>query len=133
MIWKNTNKSQTHLKTERKFLFLSILLMSFLAGGCAGTGLSSKDIWEKTKSTAHSAYIKTQRAVTNTLISIGKYQRENANKQQASSETKNTNDKNAKNKTKPTPRPSETPRFQDRFPSRTPSVMEENLSHEKTR
>ena len=125
---KNTNKSQTNFQTERKFLFLSLVLMGFLAGGCAGTGLSSQDIWEKTKSTAQSAYVKTQRAVTNTLISIGKYQRENANGEQSTQETKTTPDKDTKNKRKTIIQPTETPRLQDRFPSRTPPAREESLS-----
>ena len=124
---KNTNKSQTNFQTERKFLFLSLVLMGFLAGGCAGTGLSSQDIWEKTKSTAQSAYVKTQRAVTNTLISIGKYQRENANGEQNTQETKATPDKDTKNKIKTIIQPTEPPRLQDRFPTRTPPAREESL------
>ncbi len=100
------------------------MLLSILAGGCAGSNYSSQDVWEKTKTTVRSAYVKTQRAVTNTLISIGKYQRDHAYGREDTGETRA---KNEKNNRKPVARPAETPRKNDRFPSRTPAEMEENL------
>lgn len=107
-----------------KFLLLPAMLLSILAGGCAGSNYSSQDVWEKTKTTVRSAYVKTQRAVTNTLISIGKYQRDHAYGREDTGETRAKNEKNNRN---PVARPAETPRKNDRFPSRTPAEMEENL------
>lgn len=121
---KNTNKSRTDFSSEKKVLFLSAVLLSILAGGCTGSNFSSQDVWEKTKYTVQSAYVKTQRTVTNTLISIGKYQRENAYGREDTGETPTKNDKNNRN---PVARPAEAPRTHDRFPSRTPAAVEENL------
>ena len=112
---KNTNKSQTNFYAEQKILFVSTILLSILAGGCG---------WENTKATVQSAYVKTEKAVTNTLISIGKYQRDHAYGQGDSGETQSTDDINSKT---PAPRPAETPRTVDRFPSRTTTPVEENL------
>jgi len=127
---KKSNKSQTNFFSETKFLLLSFLLLSLLAGGCAGGNFSSKDIWEKAKSTVRAAYIKTQRAVTNTLITIGKYQRDHAYGRKDTGETQTTKDKSNRN---PAPRPTETPRMDDRFPSRTPDAVEENLRPDHAR
>ena len=122
---KKSNKSLTNFYSETKYLFLlPAMLLGILAGGCAGSNYSSQDVWEKTKTTVRSAYIKTQRAVTNTLISIGKYQRDHAYGQEDTGETRA---KNEKNNRKPVARPAETPRMDDRFPSRTPAETEENL------
>ena len=112
---KNTNKSQTNFYAEQKIFFVSTLLLSILAGGCG---------WENTKATVQSAYVKTQKAVTNTLISIGNYQRDHAYGQGDSGETQSTDEINSK---KPASRPAETPRTVDRFPSRTTTPVEENL------
>ena len=100
------------------------MLFSVLAGGCTGSNVSSKNVWERTKSTVQSAYFKTQKAVTNTLISIGKYQRDHAYGRKDTGETKLANDKS--NRIPATPS-AETPRMHDRFPSRTPAEVEENL------
>ena len=100
------------------------MLFSILAGGCTGSNVSSKNVWERTKSTVQSAYFKTQKAVTNTLISIGKYQRNHAYGRKDTGETKPANDKS--NRIPATPS-TETPRMHDRFPSRTPAEVEENL------
>lgn len=121
---KNTSKSQTNFYSGKKLLLLSAMLFSILAGGCTGSNVSSKNVWEKTKSTVQSAYFKTQKVVTNTLISIGKYQRDHAYGRKDTGETKPTNDKS--NRTPATPS-AETPRMHDRFPSRTPAEVEENL------
>ena len=106
------------------------MLFSILAGGCTGSNFSSKNVWEKTKSTVQSAYFKTQKAVTNTLISIGKYQRDHAYGQKDTGETKTTND--TSNRIPATPS-AETPRMHDRFPSRTSAEVEENLKPGHTR
>lgn len=106
------------------------MLFSILAGGCAGSNFSSKNVWEKTKSTVQSAYFKTQKAVTNTLISIGKYQRDHAYGRKDTGETTTTNDHS--NRIPATPS-AETPRMHDRFPSRTPAEVEENLGPGQTR
>ncbi len=118
------NKSQTNLYAEQKILFASAILLSILVGGCAGGNFSSKDLWEKTKTTAQSAYFNTQKAVTNTLISIGKYQRDHAYGQDDKEETQSTDDINSRN---PALRPAETPRTDDWFPSKTTTPVEENL------
>ena len=120
----NSSKSQTDYYSARKLILLSAVLLSFLAGGCTGSNFSSKNIWEKTKSTVQSAYFKTQKVVTNTLISIGKYQRDHAYGRKDTRETKPTNDKS--NRIPATPS-TETPHMHDRFPSRTPAEVEENL------
>ena len=77
-----------------------------------------------------SAYVKTQKVVTNTLISIWKYQRDHAYGQKNTGETKTTNDKS--NRIPATPS-AETPRMHDRFPSRIPAEVEENLKPGHTR
>ena len=120
----NSSKSQTDYYSARKLILLSAVLLSFLAGGCAGSGFSSQEVWEKTKSTVQSAYFKTQRAVTNTLITIGKYQRDYAYGRKDTRETKPTNDKSNRIPAAPS---TETPHMHDRFPSRTPAEVEENL------
>ncbi len=127
---KNTSKSQTNFYSDKKLLLLSAMLFSILAGGCTGSNFSSKNVWEKTKSTVQSAYVKTQKVVTNTLISIGKYQRDHAYGRKDTGETKTTNDKS--NRIPATPS-AETPRMHDRFPSRTPAEVEENLRPGHTR
>lgn len=127
---KNTSKSQTNFYSDKKLLLLSAMLLSILAGGCTGSNFSSKNVWEKTKSTVQSAYVKTQKVVTNTLISIGKYQRDHAYGRKDTGETKTTNDKS--NRIPATPS-AETPRMHDRFPSRTPAEVEENLRPGHTR
>lgn len=106
------------------------MLFSILAGGCTGSNFSSKNVWERTKSTVQSAYFKTQKAVTNTLISIGKYQRDHAYGRKDTGETKTTNHKS--NRIPATPS-AETPSMDDRFPSRTPAEVEENLRSGHTR
>ena len=121
---KNTSKSQTNFYSDKKLLLLSAMLFSILAGGCTGSNFSSKNVWEKTKSTVRSAYFKTQKSVTNTLISIGKYQRDHAYGRKDSRETKPTNEKSNRIPAAPS---AETPRMHDRFPSRTPAEVEENL------
>ena len=77
-----------------------------------------------------SAYFKTQKAVTNTLISIGKYQRDHAYGRKDTGETTTTNDYS---KRIPATSPAKTPRRHDRFPSRTPAEVEENLGPGPTR
>lgn len=106
------------------------MLFSILAGGCSGSNFSSKVIWENTKSTVQSAYFKTQKAVTNTLISIGKYQRDHAYGRKDTGETITTNDHSNRI---PATSPAKTPRMHDRFPPRTPAEVEENLGPGQTR
>ena len=126
----HSSKSQTNYYSARKPILLSAVLLSFLAGGCSGSNFSSQEVWEKTKSTARSAYFKTQRAVTNTLITIGKYQRDNAYGRDDNVKSQITDVKNNRN---PAPRPAETTRMDDRFPSRIPAAEEENLKPAQTR
>lgn len=121
---ENTNKSQIDTCLKRISLFLSAMLLSVLIAGCAGSNSSSKNILEKTKSTVRTAYFKAQRAVTNTLITIGKYQRDHAYGREDTGEIQTTKDKRSR---KPAAHPVETPRMDDRFPSRTPAEVEENL------
>ena len=123
----NSSKSPTDYYSARKLILLSAVLLSFLAGGCTGSNFSSQEIWEKTKSTARSAYFKTHRAVTNTLITIGNYQRNHAYGRNDTEEKQPANDKSSEDKKSPAVRLPETPRSQDRFPSRTPAAVEENL------
>ncbi len=123
----NSNKSQTDYYSARKLILLSAVLLSFLAGGCTGNNYSSQEIWEKTKSTARSAYFKTQRAVTNTLITIGNYQRDYAYGRNDAEGKQPTIDKSTEDKKSPAVRLPEAPRSQDRFPSRSSAAMEENL------
>ena len=123
---KNTRKSQTNFYPARKLILLSAVLLSFLAGGCETT-FTSKHVWEKTKITAKHAYRKTQKAVTNTLISIVKYQRDHANEQKLPSATNTKDEKGIENIRNITTRPVEKPRPDDRFPSRMHSIREENL------
>ena len=127
---KNTNKSQIDTCLKRISLFLSAMLLSVLIAGCAGSNFSSKNIWEKTKSTVRTTYFKAQRAVTNTLITIGKYQRDHAYGREDTGEIQTTKDKSNR---KPAPHPAETPRMDDRFPSRAPAEVEENLKPGHTR
>ena len=105
------------------------MLSSILAGGC-GADLSSKNAWEKTKSTFKHAYVKTERAVTNTLISIGKYQRDHAYGRESTGETHATDEKSNRN---PAPRPPETSGRDEPFPSRTSGAVEENLRPDQAR
>ena len=121
---KNTNKSQTNFYPGKKFFFLYPLLLSILAGGCG---------WENTNAAFRSAYFKTQRAVTNTFISIGKYQRDHAYGRQDTGETQTKTDKRPEAANSPTVHPSETPRSQDRFPSRTSAPVEEDLNSGESR
>ena len=120
----NSSKSQTDYYSARNLVLLSAVLLGFLAVGCTGSSFSSQEIWDKTKSTARSAYIKTERAVSNTLITIGKYQRDHAYGRDDSVKPQKTE---AKNNSNPAPRPAETTRTDDRFPSRAPAATEENL------
>ena len=109
------------------------MLLSVLIAGCAGSNFSSKDIWKKTKSTVRTAYFKTQRAVTNTLITIRKYQREHAYGRKNTGETETKNKEGTENTISLTTHPVETPHPEDRFPSRTPATVEENLRHGQDR
>lgn len=100
------------------------MLLSILIGGCG---------WENTRATARSAYVKTQRAVTNTLLTIGKYQRDHAYGQQRNEKTDTKSDKNTENKKVLTASPNEMPNPDDRFPSKTHLAREENLNHGESR
>ena len=121
---KNTHEPQTDFYFQGKLLLLAAALLIFLVGGCGGAGLSAKNIWKNTK-----------KSVSDTLISISKYQRESAKKKRNSGKTRavTTKGQSAQDERKPGTRPTEARPFQDRFPSRGHSPREEGLTPGKTR
>ena len=121
---KNTNEPQTDFYSPGKILLLAIALPIFLVGGCGGAGLSAKNIWENTK-----------KSVSETLVSISKYQRESAKKKRNPGKTRavTTKGQSAQDERKPVARPTEARPFQDRFPSRGHSPREEDLNPGKNR
>ena len=123
---KNTNEPQTDFYSPGKLLLLATALPIFLVGGCGGAGLSAKNIWENTK-----------KSVSDTLVSISKYQRESAKRKRNPGKTRpgtgTTKEQSAQDERKPVARPTEARPFQDRFPSRGHSPREEDLNPGKNR
>ncbi len=131
---KNTNEPRTNFcpnRPQKLSLLLSAVLLSSLAGGCVSTDPSTGDAWKKTKTIVQSTYAKTRHSIANTLTAIAKYQSDSAREQQIRQEKNPSDGKNKKRKT--IARPAATPRFQDRFPSKTHRSQEKALKSDKGR
>lgn len=128
---KNTGEPRTDFSPPGRLLLASAASLLFLAAGCGGAGVRAKNIWENTKKT-----------VSDTLVSISKYQRESPKKQRGAEKPGASEAKAAAASAaarpfrEPLPSRKRPPRnvtraksapFQDRFPSRGHSPKEEDL------
>lgn len=123
---KNTGEPRTDFSPPGRLLLAPAASLLLLAAGCGGAGAAAKNIWENTKKT-----------VSDTLVSISKYQRESAEKPGASEAKAAARPAAARRFQEPLPSRKRPPRnaaraksapFQDRFPSRGHSPKEENLN-----